>query len=66
MGFNKGVEEQMIILIEIIMYAVICFILSTITVGLIFENIRLNKECREVLTNFKEFEKEARFKLNIR
>lgn len=64
MNIKGGI--QMIIQIEIIMYAVIGFILSTITTGLLLENIKLRKQVKYKMQEMTELEKEMRFKFNLR
>ncbi len=63
MGFNKGVEEQMI---ETICLVIIDFVLLVIATILIIDNYRLSKEARKELRRLKNLEMEMRFKFNLR
>lgn len=66
MGFNKGVEEQMIIQIEIIGYAVIGLILTITTAVLLVDNIKLRYDFKKKMQEMKELEMEMRFKFDLR
>lgn len=66
MGFNKGVEEQMIMQIELIGYGIIGLILSLITMAILLDNFRLRKQFKEKMESVDELEKEMRFKFNLR
>ena len=57
---------QVIIQIEIIMYVIIGFILSTITTGLLLENLKLRQQVRYKMQEMTELEKEMRFKFDLR
>ena len=59
-----GVE--MIMQIEVLGYAIIGFILSTITTGLIIQNIKLTRKVEITMQEMKELEMEMRFKFDLR
>jgi len=66
MGFNKGVEEQMIIQIEIIGYAVIGLILTITTAVLLVDNIKLRYDFKKKMQEMNDLEMEMRFKFDLR
>ena len=56
----------MIMQIEVLGYAIIAFILSTITTGLIIQNIKLTRKVEITMQEMKELEMEMRFKFDLR
>lgn len=48
------------------MYAIICSLLSTITTGLLIENLKLRKQVKYKMQEMVQLEKEIRFKFNLR